>query len=148
MPTYTVKYSNFNLSQKQKNSLANDISNTHSKFTGANAFFAQVIFQKNVKNAHYMGGKMVKTKEIFLNGQIRAGRTSKVKKKLILGLRKILIKNTNLRSDFVWVYLEDLLPDQMIEYGEVLPKSGQEKKWFNSLTPSLKKKLKKMEKRK
>ena len=70
----------------------------------------------------------------------------KVKKQLILGLRKILIKNTKLRSDFVWVYLEDLLPDQMIEYGEVLPKSGQEKKWFNSLSPSLKQRLKKMEK--
>jgi phenylpyruvate tautomerase PptA (4-oxalocrotonate tautomerase family) len=148
MPTYTVKYSNFNLSQKQKNSIADDISNTHSKYTGANTFFAQVIFQKNEKNAHFMGGKLVKTKEIFLNGQIRAGRTLKVKKKLILGLRKILIKNTKLRSDFVWVYLEDLLPDQMIEYGEVLPKSGKEKKWFNSLKPNLKKRLKKLEKRK
>tara|TARA_B000000557_G_C20469559_1_gene314831 strand:+ start:85 stop:531 length:447 start_codon:yes stop_codon:yes gene_type:complete len=148
MPTYTVKYSNFNLSQKQKNSIADDISNTHSKYTGANTFFAQVIFQKNEKNAHFMGNKLVKTKEIFLNGQIRAGRTLKVKKKLILGLRKILIKNTKLRSDFVWVYLEELLPDQMIEYGEVLPKSGKEKKWFNSLKPSLKKRLKKLEKRK
>ena len=148
MPTYIVKYSNFNLSQKQKNSLANDISNTHSKFTGANTFFAQVIFQKNVNNSHFMGGKLVKTKEIFLNGQIRAGRTSKVKKQLILGLRKILIKNTNLKKEFVWVYLEDLLPDQMIEYGEVLPNSGQEKKWFNALTPSLRKRLRKMEKRK
>ena len=148
MPTYTVKYSNINLSQKQKNSIANDITNTHSKFTGAHTFFAQVIFQKNEKNAHFMGGKLVKTKEIFLNGQIRAGRTSKVKKQLILGLRKILIKNTKLQSDFVWVYLEDLLPDQMIEYGEVLPKSGQEKKWFNSLSPSLRKRLKKMEKSK
>ena len=49
MPTYTLKYSNFNLSPKQKNSLANDISNTHSKFTGANTFFAQVIFQKMKK---------------------------------------------------------------------------------------------------
>ena len=147
MPTYIVQFSNFNLSQKQKNSLANDISKTHSKFTGANTFFAQVIFQKNEKNSHFMGGKLVKTKEIFLNGQIRAGRTSKVKKQLILGLRKVLIKNTNLKKDFVWVYLEDLLPDQMIEYGEVLPKSGQEKKWFNSLSPSLKKRLRKMEKR-
>ena len=148
MPTYTVKYSNINLSQKQKNSIANDITNTHSKFTGANTFFAQVIFQKNEKDAHFIGGKLVKTKEIFLNGQIRAGRTSRVKKKLILGLRKTLIKNTKLQSDFVWVYLEDLLPDQMIEYGEVLPKSGQEKKWFNSLSSRLKKRLKKIENRK
>ena len=137
MPTYTVKCSNFNLSHKQKKSLANDISNTHSKFTGANTFFAQVIFQKNEKNSHFMGGKL-----------IRSGRTAKVKKQLILGLRKILIKNTNLRKENVWVYLEDLLPDQMIEYGEVLPKSGREKKWFNSLNPSLRKRLRKMEKRK
>ena len=148
MPTYTVKYSNFNLSQKQKKSLANDISNTHSKFTGANTFFAQVIFQKNEKKSHFMGGKLVKTKEIFLNGQIRSGRTSKVKKQLILGLRKILIKNTSLKKDYVWVYLEDLLPNQMIEYGEVLPKSGYEKKWFSSLTLSLRRRLRKMERRK
>ena len=81
-----------------------------------------------------------------IRDRIRAGRTSKVKKQLILGLRKILIKNTKLQSDFVWVYLEDLLPDQMIEYGEILPKSGQEKKWFNSLSSSIRKRLKKMEK--
>tara|TARA_Y100000992_G_C21041896_1_gene385353 strand:+ start:194 stop:640 length:447 start_codon:yes stop_codon:yes gene_type:complete len=145
MPTYIVKYSNFNLSQKQKKSIANGISNTHSKFTGANTFFAQVIFQKNEKKSHFMGGKLVKTKEIFLNGQIRSGRTSKVKKQLIFGLRKILIKNTNLKKDYVWVYLEDLLPNQMIEYGEVLPKSGHEKKWFNSLTLKLRRRLRKME---
>ena len=104
------------------------------------------MFQKNEKKSHFMGGKLVKTREIFLNGQIRSGRTSKIKKQLILGLRKILIKNTKLQSDFVWVYLEDLLPDLMIEYGEILPKSGQEKKWFNAISPSLRKRLKKMEK--
>ena len=45
MPTYTIKYSNFNLSQKQKNLLAREISNAHSKFTGANTFFAQNFFE-------------------------------------------------------------------------------------------------------
>ena len=104
MPTYTVKYSNFKLSPKQKKIIANGITKTHSKFTGANAFFAQVIFQKNENNSHFMGGKLIKNKEIFLNGQIRAGRTSATKKKLILGLREVLIKNTKLKKDFIWVY--------------------------------------------
>ena len=46
MPTYILKYSNFNFSQKQKNLIAKDITKIHSKFTGANNFFAQVIFEK------------------------------------------------------------------------------------------------------
>ena len=146
MPTYTVKYSNFKLSSKQKKIIAYGITKTHSKFTGANTFFAQVIFNKNDNSSHFMGGKIVKNKEIFLNGQIRAGRTSVIKKKLILGLREVLIKNTKLKSDCLWVYLEDLPPQQMIEYGEILPKSGEEKKWFKSLSISLKKRLKRIEK--
>ena len=146
MPTYTVKYSNFKLSSKQKKLIANGITKTHSKFTGANTFFAQVIFQKNENSSHFMGGKLVKNKEIFLNGQIRAGRTPAIKKKLILGLREVLTQNTKLKKDFVCVYLEDLPPEQMIEYGEILPKSGEEKKWFKSLSVSLRKRLKRLEK--
>ena len=146
MPTYTVKYSNFNLSKKQKKIIASGITKTHSKFTGANTFFAQIIFQKNKNSSHFMGGKLVKNKEIFLNGQIRSGRTSVIKKKLILGLKDVLIQNTKLKKDFVWIYLEDLPPQQMIEYGEILPKSGEEKKWFKSLSISLRKRLKRLEK--
>ena len=146
MPTYTVKYSNFKLTPKQKKFIADGITKTHSKFTGANTFFAQVIFHKNENKSHFIGGKLVRNKEIFLNGQIRAGRTSTIKKNLILGLREVLIKNTKLKSDCLWVYLEDLPPQQMIEYGEILPKSGEEKKWFKSLSTSLKKRLKRIEK--
>ena len=146
MPTYTVKYSNFKLTPKQKKFIADGITKTHSKFTGANTFFAQVIFQKNENRSHFIGGKLVRNKEIFLNGQIRAGRTSTIKKNLISGLREVLIKNTKLKSDCLWVYLEDLPPQQMIEYGEILPKSGEEKKWFKSLSTSLKKRLKRIEK--
>jgi len=144
MPTYTIKYSNFKLSSKQKEIIANEITITHSKFTGANTFFAQVLFQRNEKNSHFMGGKLIKNKEIFLNGQIRAGRSSEIKKKLILGLREVLIKKTKLSKSSIWVYLEEILPKQMIEYGEILPQSGKEADWFKSLNSLLQNKLKKI----
>ena len=70
MPTYTVKYSNINLSQKQKNSIANDITYTHSKFTVANFFFAQVIFQKNQKNEMFLFLHQILGFEVFPGGYI------------------------------------------------------------------------------
>ena len=60
--------------------------------TDANTYFVQIIFNKTKDNDHFMGGKKVKEPQIFLLGQIRSGRTSKIKKQLILGLRDILIK--------------------------------------------------------
>ena len=146
MPTYTVTNSNFNLNSKIKREIAKDITKIHSKVTGANSFFAQVIFTKIKKNNHFMGGKITKNPQIFLLGQIRTGRSIKVKNKLILGLRDVLIKKTKLDSSQIWVYMIDLNPSQMIEYGAILPKSGNEKQWFSKLPPNLKKKLLDLEK--
>ena len=44
MPTYTVTNSNFNLSPKQQKNLAEGITKVHNQVTGANTYFAQVIF--------------------------------------------------------------------------------------------------------
>ena len=141
MPTYTVTNSNFNLKEKQKSEIAQGITEIHNKVTGANTYFAQVVFNKTEDNDHFIGGKKVKEPQIFLYGQIRAGRTNKVKTKLILDLRDILVKKARLDETQVWVYITDLIPTQMIEYGAVLPNSGKEIEWFNSLSPKLKKKL-------
>ena len=141
MPTYTVTNSNFNLKTKQKEEIAKGITKIHHKVTGANTYFAQVIFNKTNDHDHFMGGKKVKEPQIFLHGQIRAGRTSKIKKKLIIELRDVLIEKSKLDETQVWVYIVDLPPSQMIEYGEILPKAGQENKWCNNLPIRLKKKL-------
>ena len=115
MPTYTVKYSNLKLSPKQKKLIADGITKTHSKFTGANTFFAQVFFQKNESGSHFMGGKLIKNKEIFLNGQIRAGRTLKTKKKLILGLKPfffnfVFLVKTSLSPKIKFFLIAEVLP--------------------------------------
>ena len=57
MPTYTVTNSNFNLTSKQQKKLAEGITKVHNVVTGANTYFAQVIFNKTKKNNHFMGGK-------------------------------------------------------------------------------------------
>jgi phenylpyruvate tautomerase PptA (4-oxalocrotonate tautomerase family) len=145
MPTYTVTNSNFNLKIKQKEEIAKGITKIHNLVTGANTYFAQVIFNNTKNNDHFMGGKKVKEPQLFLVGQIRAGRSIKIKNKLILKLRDILVKKSKLDRTQVWVYIIDLIPSQMIEYGAILPKSGGEVEWFNNLSPKLKKKLSKIE---
>ena len=146
MPTYTVTNSNFNISSKQQKKLAEGITKVHNVVTGANTYFAQVIFNKTKKNNHFMGGKKVKEPSLFLLGQIRAGRSKEVKDKLISDLKHVLVKNSKLDETQVWVYINDLPPSQMIEYGAVLPESGKEKQWFENLSIKLKKKLAAIEK--
>ena len=144
MPTYTVPHSNFNLSSKQQKNLAEGITKVHNVVTGASTYFAQVIFNKTKKNNHFMGGKKVKEPSIFLLGQIRAGRTKETKDKLISDLRDVITKNSKLDETQIWVYIVDLPPSQMIEYGAVLPESGKEKEWFSKLSKKLKIKLSKI----
>ena len=145
MPTYTVTNSNFNLTAKKQKDLAQGITKVHNVVTGANTYFAQVIFNKTKKNNHFMGGKKVKEPSLFLLGQIRAGRPKKTKDRLISDLKNILVKKTKLDETQVWVYIVDLPPSQMIEYGAVLPESGKEGQWFKGLSKKLKKKLSQME---
>ena len=127
MPTYFVNSSNIKLTKLLKEQLAKKITKIHNEATGANKYFAQVIFNNSQKGDHYMGGKIVSKPEIFVYGHIRSGRTNKIKNKLIVGLREILKKSIKLRKDNIWIYILDLNPNQMIEYGEILPKSGGEK---------------------
>ena len=145
MPTYFVNSSNLKIEKKIKEKLAKKITKIHNEATGANKYFAQVIFNKTKLGDHYMGGKTVSKPEIFIYGHIRSGRTAKVKNKLLTSLREVIRKNTRLKKDNIWVYILDLKPNQMIEYGELLPKSGGEKKWFNNLPRKLKKRLNKID---
>ena len=69
-----------------------------------------------------------------------------MKDKLISGLKDILVKKSKLDETQVWVYIVDLPPSQMIEYGAVLPESGKEMEWFTNLSSKLKNKLSKIEK--
>jgi phenylpyruvate tautomerase PptA (4-oxalocrotonate tautomerase family) len=144
LPTYTVTYSNTSLSTTQLERIAQLITTTHSECTGANTYFAQVMFKETPIDHHYMGGKPVHDRQIFVHGHIRGDRGLEIKRELILSLREALAKGAGFAEDQIWIYISDLVPDQMMEYGHILPPSGKEREWFDDLPTDLQARLKSM----
>ena len=60
------------------------------------------------------------------------------REKLMLSIMKDVSLIVGVGEDLIWVYLCNLEPTDMVEYGHVLPKPGDEKAWFESLPDSLK----------
>jgi phenylpyruvate tautomerase PptA (4-oxalocrotonate tautomerase family) len=133
MPTYFVLSQAGQLPAKQKQDIAEAITRTHSEATGAQGFFAQVIFQNIASGDHFMGGKPVKDRGVFVYGHIRAGRSPQQKKRLLLGITSAIADITGLHKRHLWTYVNDLPPHHMIEYGHMLPEPGEEASWFDSL---------------
>jgi phenylpyruvate tautomerase PptA (4-oxalocrotonate tautomerase family) len=135
MPTYTVTVANLSLTTEQENSIAGAITESHHVNTGAPGFFAQVLFNAVAAGKHFIGGKISRTPHVFVLGLIRAGRSADAKSNLIKDIAKRVGQIAGLRSEDVWVYLQDIPASQMAEFGRVLPAPGAEQSWLQGLSP-------------
>lgn len=134
MPTYIVAAAEGRLDANQKQAIASGITQAHSEATGAQAFFAQVIFQNITAGNHFLAGQSMRADHIFVHGEIRAGRTSGQKQKLLESIVRIVVDKAQTPSRHVWVYLAELPPSQMVEFGRVLPEPGGEPAWLESMS--------------
>src|ERR1700678_4362198 len=82
MPTYSVTTLQGRLSKQRKSTIAKEITRIHSGATGAPPFFAQVLFHELSPGNGFIGGVAV-DEQIFICGQIRSGRTTEQKTKMI-----------------------------------------------------------------
>ena len=55
------------------------------------------------------------------------------RKRLLAALRDAVVEAAGAERAAVWVYLVDLPPRDMIEYGHVLPEPGDEAAWLDGL---------------
>jgi phenylpyruvate tautomerase PptA (4-oxalocrotonate tautomerase family) len=76
MPTYRCTTPQGLLDAERKASIAREITRIHNAITGAATFFAQVIFDEVPIGNYFVGGAPLQGKQIFVNGQIRAGRSA------------------------------------------------------------------------
>jgi hypothetical protein len=56
----------------------------------------------------------------------------------MLSIMQDVGKITGIKEQDIWIYLCNLAPIDMVEYGHVLPRPGEEKVWFENLPNELK----------
>jgi phenylpyruvate tautomerase PptA (4-oxalocrotonate tautomerase family) len=132
MPTYQVTTTPNCLTADLKQRVAQAITRAHSEATGANNYFAQVLFTEKATEDYYLGGQRLKQKHLFVHGTVRA-RSLEHKQVLIAGLLPAIAEAAGLHPRYVWVYLADLPPELMVEFGHVLPQPGGEAAWTAGL---------------
>jgi phenylpyruvate tautomerase PptA (4-oxalocrotonate tautomerase family) len=136
MPTYRVVAATGLLSAEKKSHLAQAITRVHNQVTGAQAFFAQVIFTDVPAGDHFVGGAPLRGDHVFVHGHIRAGRTPERKRQLLLELVAAIAAAGAIEPNRIWAYVAELPPGQMAEYGHVLPEPGEEGVWLAGLPPA------------
>lgn len=137
MPTYTCFARDDWLSASRKLSLARAITRAHAEVTGAPAHYAQVIFVDVPDGDHFVGGAPLAHDQLFISGQIRAGRSRELREALIKRLTADIAATAELEPSAAWVYLLELPAAAMVEYGEILPEPGREADWNPTLPPAV-----------
>jgi len=133
MPTYTCAARAGLLDEGRKSGIARAVTLAHAEVTGAPTHFAQVLFEDLGESDHFIGGVPLAHDHLFLYGRIRAGRSQAVREALIRRLAADVATAAGLEPFAVWVYLLELPPAAMVEFGHVLPDAGDEAAWTAAL---------------
>lgn len=133
MPTYTCTAAAGLLDAARKAALARAVTLAHCEVTGAPTHFAQVVFQDVAPGHHFIGGMPLAHDHVFVCGRIRAGRSAEVREALIRRLVEDVSAAAGVEAFGVWVYLLELPPAAMVEFGHVLPEAGSEAAWTDAL---------------
>jgi phenylpyruvate tautomerase PptA (4-oxalocrotonate tautomerase family) len=135
MPTYVCYLPRDRFDTEQKARIAGAISQRHSEATGAPSYFVQVMIEETDAD-RYLGGTPA-SDHIWVRGDIRAGRTENQRTSMMIKVMQDISRITGVKEENIWMYVCNLMPTDMIEYGHVLPMPGKEKAWFVSLPETL-----------
>lgn len=140
MPTYFCRVPRDLLTHEQKSRVANAITARHSEATGAPTFFVQVIIDEDKGHDRYVGGSAAGD-HIWINGDLREGRSREQIESLMLNIVQDVADISGISREDIWIYINTLYCDHMVEFGKVLPLAGCEAQWFSGLPEGLKKRL-------
>lgn len=130
MPTYFCRAGAGLLNDQVKDELAGAITRIHAEVENMDPAFVQVLFWDLQRSDCYIAGRPLSAAHFFLQGQIRAGRSAIVRAELIGRLVPEISGILGLPRYAIWIYLDELPPRAMAEYGHILPEPGEEESWL------------------
>ncbi len=144
MPTYACTARDGALTKEQKAQIAAEITRVHNDVTGAPRFFVQVLFNDLKTGSQFIGGTPPPSGQVWIRGDIRAGRSEQDKRRLLLDILHGFSRISGVPEADVWVYLTELPAKNMAEFGQVLPEPGGEEAWMAALPQAEQDRLRKM----
>jgi phenylpyruvate tautomerase PptA (4-oxalocrotonate tautomerase family) len=142
MPTYVCSIRPGLLDDNQKTDVAKAITRNHHEATGAPPYFVQVVIDEKPTAQRYVGGEPAAADQVWIRADIRSGRTLEQRSGLMLAIMRDVARIAGIDETLIWVYLCNLEPTDMVEYGQVLPPPGREQEWFDALPSALQNALK------
>lgn len=142
MPTYAVHSHRGLISQNQRQEVAELLTTLHAEIAIAPRYLVQVLFHDLNDGAIFLAGQEVKEGHVWVHADIRSGRTQEQKTQLLESITAQVAGVLELSPEHVWVYINEIPGEHMTEYGKLLPKPGDEDKWFASLPQELQERLK------
>ena len=129
MPSYIVTCPEGRLNSSEKSRIAEAVTRAHGDSTGAPYYFAQVTFHEVKAGNYFLGGLPLECDQIFVHGTIREGRPREMKDALMDRLARDVASASGMKPNCVWIYVSELPPTQMVEFGRILPDHGKEAAW-------------------
>lgn len=129
MPIYRCTVPEGLLSAEQKSDLAGTFADVHCHYTtGTPRRFVHVVFEPCAPGDTYTGGARSSGSTII--GMIRSGRSQEVRSAIVRDLTKRWVEITGQPESDVVVSLLEVRPKDTMEFGVLLPESGEESAWI------------------
>ncbi len=144
MPSYIVTCEEGRLTGSQKSRIAEAVTRAHGDSTGAPYYFARITFNDVKPGNSFLGGTPLDGDQIFVHGTIREGRPADMKDALMARLTDDVATACRMTPNCIWIYLSELPPNQMVEFGRALPLHGKEAEWSAALPEAEKARLEKI----
>lgn len=126
MPLYLCNMKTGSVPAEAKSKIAQDITDIHCKATDAPAEFVHVFFLEEA------AAPPLDDDQVYLQGNIRAGRNSAQKDEIIRGMCGSIARHTGLGIADIGMQLVDVPASWVMEGGDVFPEPGEEAAWLEA----------------